>query len=83
MWNHLANCDWACEYTELAKERTVEEMWALMKSKLPYLRNQFIRRQTISGKPSWKDKGIYPIRQGFYSCHRAFVTTGNLLNDYD
>ena len=49
------------ECTELAKEKTVEEMWELMKTKLLYLRNQFIPRQTISGKPSWKDTGTYPI----------------------
>ena len=36
-------------------------MWELMKTKLLYLRNQFIPRQTISGKPSWKDKGTYTI----------------------
>ena len=61
MRNHLDNCEWAREYTELAKEKTVEEMWELMKTKLLYLRNQFIPRQTISGKPSWKDKGTYPV----------------------
>ena len=58
MRNHLANYDWAHEYTESPKERTVEEMWDLMKSKLLYLRNQFIPKQT---NPSWKDKGTYPI----------------------
>ena len=52
---------WAGEYTELANEKTVKEMWELMKTKPLYLRNQFIPRQTISGNTSWKDKGTYPI----------------------
>ena len=49
MRNHLANCDWAHEYTELAKLRTVKEILDLMKSELLYLRNQFTPRPTISG----------------------------------
>ena len=70
MRNHLDNCEWAREYTELAKEKTVEEMWELMKTKLLYLRNQFIPRQTISGKPSWKDQGTYPISK----MHRQWMS---------
>ena len=61
MRNHFDNCEWAREYTELTKEKTVEKMWELMKTKLLFIRNQFIPRQTISGKPSWKNKGTYPV----------------------
>ena len=39
----------------------VEQCWNLIKTKLMELRDQFVPKTTISNKPSWREKGSFPI----------------------
>ena len=39
----------------------VEQCWDLLKTKLHELRDKYVPKVTVSNKPSWKDKGSFPI----------------------
>ena len=50
---------------------SVEELWLDLKTKLIELRNQYVPRKTISGKPSWRKKGCVPISKRLQNVIRA------------
>ena len=39
----------------------VEDLWASFKSKIYELRNKFVLKTTVTGKPSWNKKGSIPV----------------------
>ena len=41
----------------------VEQCWEILKGKIIELRNEFIPKITVSNKPSWREKGSFPIDQ--------------------
>ena len=63
MRNDLVNSNWIHEYTDLADQLTVEDLWLSLKGKLIELRKKFVPKQVSSNKPSWKMKGSYPINK--------------------
>ena len=52
MKQHLENSN----FVENAKNKAVEEVWLSLTSKLAHLRDQFVLVETVSGKPTWKQK---------------------------
>jgi hypothetical protein len=54
MRNNLTNSNWKEEYIASGNNKTVEELWFSLKSKLLDLRNQHVPKETASNKPSWK-----------------------------
>ena len=61
MKQHLENSNWNCNFIENAKNKAVEEVWLSLTSKLAHLRDQFVPVETVSGKPTWKQKGDFAI----------------------
>ena len=61
MKQHLENSNWNCNFVENAKNKAVEEVWLSLTSKLAHLRDQFVPVETVSGKPTWKQKGDFAI----------------------
>ena len=63
MREHLKESNWSSTFTEVieTKEKTCDELWNTLKSKLHYLRNQYTPKFKTSGKPTWSDKGTFPI----------------------
>ena len=63
MKDNLLNSNWLKEYIDFAKEneRTPEDLWRPLKSKIIDLRNEFVPLEIMSDKPTWKDKGSIPI----------------------
>ena len=56
----LIESNWCKNYVAGAKNRTVEENWHILKSKLIELRNKFVPLRKAPLKPRWK-RGIIPI----------------------
>ena len=63
MRNELENSKWLWTYTALNGQTTIDDKWLSLKSKLTELKETFVAKQSISGKPSWKDKGCFPINK--------------------
>ena len=61
MRNHLAETKWEIEYLILGRNRNKDELWNCLKSKIYDIRDQFVPKTTINGKPSWKTNGSIPI----------------------
>ena len=61
MRNHLVETNWEEEYLALGDNKTIEDLWSSLKSKLLDLRNQFVPKKTIAGTPSWRKMGSFPI----------------------
>ena len=61
MRNHLAETKWEEEYLILGCGRNKDELWNRLKSTIYDLRDQFVPKTTISGKPSWNTNGSIPI----------------------
>ena len=74
----LANSNWMKEYMKIDDKSTVEDKWLSLKSMLSELRTTFVPKQKISGKPSWKDKGSFPMdtdtRKAIKSKSKAYRT---------
>ena len=54
--NGLRNTNWSKEFVESGNEKSVEELWGLLKSKLTELRNRLV----LSGRPLLEKKGSFP-----------------------
>ena len=63
MRNNLVETKWEEEFLTSGNRKTTEDLWMLLKSKLIYLRNQFVPKVKPSGKPCWIDKGSFPIQK--------------------
>ena len=63
MIKHFAETGWEEEYIESGGDKTVEDFWCSLKFKLADLRNQFVPKVTTSGKPSWCNKGSFPVNK--------------------
>ena len=61
MRNRIKNSSYIQDYMTINKDATVEDKWVALKSIFTELRDEFVPKQKISGKPSWKDKGSFPI----------------------
>ena len=72
MREDLQNSNWSSMFTEMIKtsDKTTDELWNIMKSKLHYLRNKYIRMFKNSGKPTWSEKGTFPISKNTYEAIR-------------
>jgi ribonuclease P/MRP protein subunit RPP40 len=61
MRRYLAESNWKEEYLVSGSVYNVEKSWNILKSKLMELREKFVPKLKFSGKPTWKDKGSFPI----------------------
>ena len=61
MINNLTETGWEEEYIKSGGDKTIEDLWCSLKLKLLDLRNQFVPKITTSGKPSWSEKGTFPV----------------------
>ena len=61
MRNQLIETNWSEKYLLSGQNKTVEESWRTIKSKLIDLRNQFVPKTKASNIPTWRDKGCVPI----------------------
>ena len=52
---------WPEIFLNSCKDKDVEESWSVFKSKMHELKETFVPKTTISGKPSWCKKGSIPI----------------------
>ena len=59
MKQHLENSNWNCNFVENAENKAVEEVWLSLTSKLAHLMDQFVPVETVSDKPTWKQKGDF------------------------
>ena len=60
MRNELVNSNWGSEYI-IDSEASVEDKWSSLKSMLTKLRDTYVPKQRLSGKPLWKEKGNFPM----------------------
>ena len=63
MRNELENSDWLRTYTALNEQTSIEDKWLSLKSMLIKQKENFVSKQSASGKPSWKNKGCFPIKR--------------------
>ena len=63
MINNLAETGWEEEYIKSDGDKPIEDLWCSLKLKLLDLRNQFVPKITTSGKPSWSEKGTFPVNK--------------------
>ena len=59
---------WKEEFVDIASqqvndEHRVEKCWRILKKKILELRDNFVPKSTVSNKPSWKEKGSFPINE--------------------
>ena len=52
---------WPEQFLSGCKDKGVEESWSTFKSKMHELKEKFVPKATVSGKPSWCKKGSIPI----------------------
>ena len=70
MRKHLTELKWEKDYIEKSAELTVEDLWRELKTMLLDMRNQFVHKHRISGKPSWQEKGSFPINKSLQEAIR-------------
>ena len=58
---HMTEPNWKEQYVATADNKTAEELWTSVTSKLMDLRTRFVPKQKSSRKPAWKDPGSFPI----------------------
>ena len=81
--NHLAETKWEEECLILCCGRNKDELWNHLKLKIYDLRDQFVPKTTISGKPSWNTNGSIPIVKPVHEAirqktpHRRWMSTKN------
>ena len=63
MRNHLKESNWEEEYLAEGNVKSIEDLWCVLKTKLLNLRTRFMPKGITSGKPSWNEKGSFPIRK--------------------
>ena len=62
MRENMDESEWKKKFMENANSQNVEEMSSL-KNKLKEMVEQFIPKVTTTGKPSWSDKGVFPVSE--------------------
>ena len=70
MRKHLTELKWEEDYIEKSANMTVEDLWKELKTMLLDVRNQFVQKHRISGKPSWQEKGSFPINKSLQEAIR-------------
>ena len=70
MRRHLTELNWKEKYIATDNDKTSEELWAGIKSMLVNLRKEFVPKRKSSGKPTWKDSGIFPISKALQDAIR-------------
>ena len=58
---HLSEINWKEVLLETGGGKSVETIWTEIKSKILYLRNRFVPKKKVEGKPTWSSKGTVPI----------------------
>ena len=76
MKNDQTETKWKEEFITAGNNKTAEDLWVSLKSKLLYLRKRFVPKVKPSGKPSWNDKGSFPIQKPL-CCWMAAKTRGD------
>ena len=61
MKNEHENDGWTEKFVDSWKEKSEEEQWNSIKARLIYLKEKYIPKTKVSGKPTWKEKGNIPI----------------------
>ena len=59
--NDLTETNWADEFLMAGCGNSVGDLWASFKSKIYKLRNKFVPKTTVTGKPSCNKKGSIPV----------------------
>ena len=71
MRNSLMEDNWTVEYIQKSYNRSCEELWSILKSKLLELRGRFVPKNTTTTSPSWKEiGGGFPIDSRLQSAIR-------------
>ena len=67
---------------------SIDESWKALKSELHRLRSAFVPKFTSSGKPTWNEKGSFPVSkstraaiQAKKKCHRNWIAEQKTGND--
>ena len=82
---------WKENILSTAQDANVEDLWCAIKQKLHEVRDKFVPKTKVSGKPTWKNKGSPPIEKPLQElirkkqiCHRRWMSTKNRPgNDQD
>ena len=75
MITRLQDQDWKEKYIRNGKEKTVEELWTEMKNTINDLKNDFVPKKKVDGKPKWKEKGSIPISKSLRNAIRDKKTS--------
>ena len=63
MIEELVTEGWADNFIASLSGRLSEDVWMAVKSKLIILKEKFVPKAKITGKPSWNEKGSIPINE--------------------
>ena len=81
MRRNIKDSNWVEKFVSSGNGKSVEELWNSLKSKLQHLRDNFVPKTKISGKPSWEEKGNIPISKFLqeairnkHAKHRQWIT---------
>ena len=73
--------EWSNEFLQNNNDKNVEEAWEAFKVKIYELRNKFVPKTTITGKPSWRRKGVIPIDKSVREAiHRKLICHKKWMN---
>ena len=66
MRNNLTDAGWKDQFLAIASQNTknpsrVESFWKSFKTKILELRDAFVPKIVVSNRPSWREKGSFPI----------------------
>ena len=70
MIRDLEDTNWEEEYILTASDKNIEELWNSLNGKLLSLREKFVPKRKLSGKPSWKEAGSSPINKSLQEAVR-------------
>ena len=81
---YLVEKRWENDFIESGSDMSVDDMWEKIKSMFSELRNRFVTKHKISGKPTWRDKGSFPVQKPLQEAirnkriqHRHWMTARN------
>ena len=82
MKREITETDWEEKYLSSGNDKTIEQLWNSLKMMLLGLRGKFVPKQKLSGKPSWKKTGSFPVDNHLQeairikrSSHRRWMST--------
>ena len=70
MRTDLLQSNWEYEYLSSVNDKTVEDLWLSLKSKLMGLRNRFVPKKKYSGKSKWKVRATFPVSKSIQEAIR-------------